>query len=134
MGSSTAPIITSTSFAFPIGQYPVGGSYIEITLVFDQNVIVSGGPPSVPLLINGTWRPAPYVYGSSSTTLIFNYVLQGIDFGYFSSGKSINLNGGTIQNSSSMNAVLGFTTIIDDTTPINPAMHPTMVKIQSLLA
>ena len=87
------------------------GDQIDITIEFNEAVIVSG----TPLLSLNTGSTAEFVSGSNSTILTFNYTVEASDGGAildvadleYASANSIDLNGGTIEDLAGINASLG---------------------------
>ncbi|MHC5351540.1 Ig-like domain-containing protein [Metapseudomonas furukawaii] len=104
------PVITGIAVTNPDGAYKVG-DVIDITLTFDQSVIVdtTGGVPALLLETGLVDRNAVYLSGSGSNSLTFRYIVQAgdvsADLDYQSSG-ALSLNGGSIRNASSSDAIL----------------------------
>jgi hypothetical protein len=89
------------------GTYGVG-TVIDVRVSFSETVNVTGTPQL--LLETGTTdRNATYASGSSSNTLVFNYMVQtgdtSNDLDYVAT-SSLTLNGGTIKDAASNNATL----------------------------
>lgn len=84
-------------------------STLSFTVNFDQNVIVdtTDGIPSLSLMIGNRTVSAQYESGSGSSTLTFNYTVQGgdSDTDGITVGSSISLNGGRIIDSDGSNIV-----------------------------
>ena len=99
------PAITSVSVVSDPGAddtYGLGDT-IEVQVVFDQAVIVTGAP-SIEFEAGGNMpehlKLATYADGSGTTTLRFDYVVQSGDMddnGIWLKGNKLELNGGTIQ-------------------------------------
>lgn len=91
------------------------GDQIDITIEFDEPVVVTG----TPLLALNSGSNAEYVSGSNSTVLTFNYTVEASDGGTivdvadleYASANSIDLNGGTIEDLAGINASLGLPTV-----------------------
>src|SRR5690606_19008910 len=104
------PVITAISSSNADGTYKVG-DVITISTTFDQVVTVdtNGGIPSLLLETGLTDRIATYVSGSGSNTLTFSYTVKtgdsSADLDYVST-SALSLNGGTILNAASQDAVL----------------------------
>jgi hypothetical protein len=103
---AASPTITGLN-TFPVKPY-TEGEFFNLTVVFDQNVQVVGGTPSLKLDVGGTEREALYS-GGSGQYVGFIYTVQpgdndadGIDV-----VGPIQLNGATIRNGSGEDAVLG---------------------------
>ena len=84
------------------------GEAVEVTFNFSRPVQVdtTGGAPSLPVLLSGTaTRQALYQRGSGTRQLVFGYTLADVDGTHSSllvAPDSLALNGGTIQDVSSM--------------------------------
>ena len=106
-GSGTGgPTIVDVTSSKKDGIYKAGET-IDILVVFSDTVVVTG----IPTLALST-MPAQiikYVSGSGTTNLLFNYSVQNGDSAAkldVASPTALSLNGGTIQNSSALTAVL----------------------------
>ena len=94
----------------------VSGDTLEVTATFSDTVTVSGRPQlalsvgtSITELLGGAERNAGYVRGSGTTKLVFAYgVVEGDDDpdGVSVASGSLDLNGGSVQDSDSTDAVL----------------------------
>ncbi len=85
------------------------GSVITLQVAFNENVIVSGGVPTLALETGAIDRFATYVSGSGTDTLTFTYTVQAGDSSAdldFKSTAALVLNGSTIQDSAGNNAIL----------------------------
>ena len=104
---AVAPTVTNVSSTNADGSYNVGQD-IVVTVTFSENVNVSGVPRLL-LETGSTDRYATFVSGSGTSILTFNYQIQvadaTADLDYFST-TSLDLNGGTINDAVSNNAVL----------------------------
>lgn len=86
------------------------GQTLNVTANFDQTVIVTG-TPRLPIMLNTGLVYATYLSGTGTTSLTFSFtVTDGVDDpnGVVLTSP-LDLNGGTIRNISSLNAVLNFT-------------------------
>jgi hypothetical protein len=103
----TSPTVTSVSSTTANGTYGAG-SQIDVTVTFSETVNVNG-TPQLALETGTTDRTAAYASGSGSNTLTFTYTVQAgdrsSDLDYLSV-NALTLNGGTIQDAASNNAVL----------------------------
>ncbi|WP_268036956.1 Ig-like domain-containing protein, partial [Algoriphagus sp. PAP.12] len=97
-----APSISSVSV--PANGTYIAGMNLNFIVNFSEAVTISGSP-ELTLVIGGNIRAASYVSGSGSTALLFRYTVapgdldtDGIEL------TELYLNGGTIQNSSGVNA------------------------------
>ncbi|MBO2012787.1 FG-GAP-like repeat-containing protein [Hymenobacter negativus] len=118
--SVTSPGGTATGSSFTVIQQPVVtsvavpanatygiGQNLNFTVNFDQAVTVTG-TPTLALTVGAAARTASYVSGSGSTALVFRYTVPSgdADTNGVALGSAISLNGGTIRNASSLNAIL----------------------------
>jgi hypothetical protein len=107
---ATSPYITNVSVTN--GSYTVS-SYLPITFQISENVSISG-TPKISLDVGGTTRDATYHAGSStSSSLVFRYQVQANDNdpdGIVMAFSSVNLNGGSINDSFGNSLSPGFTT------------------------
>jgi hypothetical protein len=103
-----APTITSVTGP-AAGTYIVGQN-LDFTVVFSEAVAVTGTPRLV-LTIGSTTRYATYVSGSGSASLLFRYTVQAgdLDSDGIAVASPIDLNGGTIKDTSGNDAGLTFT-------------------------
>jgi ELWxxDGT repeat protein len=103
-----APTITSVTGP-AAGTYIVGQN-LDFTVQFDDTVNVTG-TPRLQLTIGSTTRYATYVIGSGTSTLTFRYTVQvgDLDSDGIAVASPIDLNGGTIKDTSGNDAVLTFT-------------------------
>lgn len=75
--SDSRPIVESITADLPMGDYSVGDE-VSFSVAFDREVEVTGNP-RLPLNLHSS-RTATYVDGSSTKSLVFNFVvLQGDD-------------------------------------------------------
>ncbi|NJM37105.1 MAG: hypothetical protein HC845_04090 [Akkermansiaceae bacterium] len=100
------PVVTSVNSSTANGSYKVG-DVVSVQVNFDQAVTVTGTPQL--RLQPGTNRTINYVSGSGTSSLTFNYTVQNndatSDLDYFDT-TSLTLNGGTIRDSASNDAIL----------------------------
>ncbi|MDA7937969.1 Ig-like domain-containing protein, partial [Pirellulales bacterium] len=115
-----------------VGDGTYGDSdVISLTALFSQPVDV-GGTPRIALTVGGNSVFADYVSGSGTTALVFNYIVQtdDLDTDGIIVGTPVDLNGGTIRDTDSNNAVLTFTAptttavLVDAVAPVAIAMAP----------
>jgi hypothetical protein len=84
---------------------------LAATVQYDGQVTVTG-TPRIALTINGTTRQALYASGSGTGKLTFNYTIVAGDAataGQFTVAGTINLNSGTIKNTSDATLAAGLT-------------------------
>lgn len=102
-----AAVVVNVTSPTANGRYPAG-TILPITVEFDEVVNVTGSP-GLALETGATDRVAPYASGSGTSTLQFTYTVQSgdtsSDLDYLSSG-ALTLNGGTIRNTSDVDATL----------------------------
>ncbi|HEY3840210.1 MAG TPA: Ig-like domain repeat protein, partial [Bryobacteraceae bacterium] len=102
--TDTPATVTSVSSTAVNGSYGAG-SVIPITVTFSKAVNVTG----TPLLALNDGGSASYASGSGGTTLTFSYTVvagQNVATLDAASTTALTLNGGTIQNLSTVNATL----------------------------
>ncbi|MCK5071818.1 MAG: hypothetical protein KAQ98_00215 [Bacteriovoracaceae bacterium] len=112
--NAQTPQITSVTSNVADGTYKLGDPDIDIRLHFSKAVVVTGATPYVELRVSdgvSDTGTAPYVGGSGSNTLVFNYTIRNYDESYGSSLRYIennlttskegplNWNGATIEDS-----------------------------------
>jgi len=104
------PAVTQVTSSNANGTYKLGTT-LSIQVGFNQNVtvITTGGTPRLLLETGATDRYATYTSGSGTSTLSFSYTVQAGDLSSdldYQSTSALELNGGTIRNSSGANAAL----------------------------
>ncbi|MEG4634862.1 DUF4347 domain-containing protein, partial [Microcoleus sp. AR_TQ3_B6] len=95
---NTTPKVTVVTASTADGSYGIG-STIAITVTFDAAVTVTG-TPQLQLETGTTDRFANYAFGSGTTALTFNYVVQAPDTSgdlEYLATTALTLNGGTIK-------------------------------------
>ncbi|WP_447749035.1 DUF4347 domain-containing protein [Pseudomonas nicosulfuronedens] len=103
-----SPVVQGVTSSTPDGTYKVGDT-VTVIVTFDQSVTVSGGTPKLLLETGAIDRLATYVSGSGSNSLTFTYTVQAGDVSAdldFNSSAALALNGASIQNANTNNAVL----------------------------
>jgi len=101
------PSVSGVDSSTPNGSYKAG-SVIGIQVNFTTAVNVTGTPQLI-LRIGATDRNVNYASGSGTTALTFSYTVQAGDTSAdldYASTSALTLNGGTIRNSSAVNAIL----------------------------
>lgn len=101
---------TVTSIGVPLTDTYISGNVLEITLTYSENVTVTGFP-IIPATANTGPLDFTYTGGTGSPTLTFQYTVQSTDFDFdgLAAISSVNLNGGSIVGSNSVNASTSFT-------------------------
>ena len=103
---TTAPTVSNVSATTANGSYPAGAT-IHVTVAFSEPVTVTGSPKLA--LNTAPARSATYATGSGGSTLTFDYTVQAgdnvADLDYAAT-NSLTLNGGTIKDAATNNAVL----------------------------
>ena len=111
---AAGPVVSNVTSSATNGTFAAGDT-INVTVTFLEAVIVvtSGGTPRLLLETGTTDRYATYSSGSGSTSLVFTYIVQAgdssSDLDYVTT-SSLELNGGTLRDSLSNNAVLTLST------------------------
>jgi len=116
-----------------VGVYKAG-SQLNFTVVFDENVIVdtSLGTPTLQLTVGSTSREAVYFSGNGSNEITFAYTVEAGDNdndGIKIASTAIELNGGTIKNSSNDNADLILNNIQDSSVVKIDTKSPTITSL-----
>lgn len=105
--SPPPPGVTNVTSATTNGTYGPG-TVIPITVTFSASVTVTGAP-TLQLETGATDHSVPYVSGSGTSTLTFNYTVvsgdNSADLDYLST-SALALNGGTIKDISSTDVIL----------------------------
>ncbi|NPE27269.1 S8 family serine peptidase [Methanococcoides sp. SA1] len=103
----TAPTITLVTSTTANGSYTTG-DVIDITIIFDENVNVTGKPKlTLETGING--REVEYTSGTGTDTLLFPYTVQSGDTSFdldYTNTNALTLNGSTIKDSAGNDATL----------------------------
>ena len=104
---NTTPSVSSTTFGTK-GIYKLAQK-VNVTVVFDEKVVVSGSP-QVQINLSGVTKNATYASGTGTTSLVFSYTvvttnkdLDGLDL------LSASLNSGTIKDVAGNNATFAVT-------------------------
>lgn len=104
---TTPPAVTSVSSSTANGTYKIG-DVLSIQVGFNENVLVFG-TPQLTLETGATDRTVNYASGSGTGALTFTYTVQAgdvsTDLDYVST-SALALNGGSIRDAASNNAVL----------------------------
>ncbi len=108
----TAPTVIGVTTTAADGSYKLGDE-LEIQVVFDQSVVVTGGTPEL-LLRSRTSNPSfvetvSYTSGSGTNTLVFTYTVQTgnlINRLRYVDEQSLTLGGATVRNSNGEDASL----------------------------
>ncbi len=113
----------------PADGYYKAGTELDFPVTYSHDVTVSG-TPSMPLSVGTGSDNVTYASGSTGTALTFRYTVTAGQNGSLALASPIALNGGTIQDAASNNAVLTFTppklggVVIDTTLPAAAATNP----------
>ncbi len=104
---TVSPVVTNVTSSKPDGTYGEG-TVIGIQVAFDRAVTVTG-TPRLTLETGSTDAVVDYTSGSGTAILVFNYTVgasqNNSDLDYVST-SSLALNGGTIKDSTMVNAIL----------------------------
>jgi hypothetical protein len=123
---------TVSSVDIPANGYYVGDNDLTFTINWNEKVNVSGGTPYITVTLNtGGSVLATYKSGSGSTALVFSYKVQSgnLDLDGITVGTSINLNGATIKDDATNDAVLTYSSLatsgvlVDAVIPILSNIH-----------
>ncbi len=123
--------VTIDSITIPSDNTYVETNVLSFTLNISENVNVTG-TPRIQLDIGGITKYADYTSGSGTNALVFSYTLEaglqdndGIEL-----ASPLDLNGGTIQNSSAQDLGVGFTepsmpaVLVDSIVPVITSIIP----------
>ena len=98
---------TVTGLTASSGRYGIGQT-VQVSVSFSEAVYVTG-TPQLTLETGATDRVASYLSGNGTSTLVFSYTVQAgdtaADLDYVAT-NSLALNGGTIRDAASNNAIL----------------------------
>jgi hypothetical protein len=103
-----APFVTNVTSSPSTGAYRATQS-VNVILTFSENVIVSGGTPSISLAGNSPAPSATYLSGSGTTQLTFRYTISSGDTSEdldYSSASALALNGSTIRDTAGNTGIL----------------------------
>ena len=114
----TTPTVSSVAITSdPGGDVTYQGSdVIQLTATFSEAVTVTG-TPRIPFTLGSATKHANYTSGSTSTKLVFAYTVASADEdtnGIAVAASALELNGGTIKSSGSVNANLAHTALNAD--------------------
>ena len=114
----TTPTVSSVAITSdPGGDVTYQGSdVIQLTATFSEAVTVTG-TPRIPFTLGSATKHANYTSGSTSTKLVFAYTVASADEdtnGIAVAASALELNGGTIKSSGSVNANLAHTALTAD--------------------
>ncbi|PZX55697.1 hypothetical protein LV85_00922, partial [Algoriphagus chordae] len=119
---------------------PANGTYsatqnLDFTVNYSEPVIISG-VPSFELTLGSTVYEAEYVSGSGSSALLFRYTVQqgDLDTDGISVGAIITLKGGSIQNSSTVDASLNLNSVGSTAAVLIDAVAPAAPSTPDLSA
>lgn len=132
---STSPTLSSISVNSPnSGDYFKLNDYIQVTITFNENVVVTGSP-FLTILVGANYRNASYYSGSGTTNLVFRYQITSSDTdadGISVEAGSINLNSGTLRDAYANDAARSFSAVNASTSRKVDGVIPT-VSISSNL-
>ncbi|NJK98974.1 MAG: hypothetical protein HC905_32320, partial [Bacteroidales bacterium] len=132
---ASSPSVSSVSVPSN-GSYKAGQN-LSFTVNFSEAVTVSGGTPSIPITLNtGGVVNATYQSGSGTTALVFSYMVASgnSDNDGITVGGSIALNGATIRNGSSVDAILTLNSVGNTTSVLVDAIIPSVSSVSSSTA
>jgi hypothetical protein len=128
-----AVLPTVTSITAPANDTYIYNEELFFTLTFNDQVNVTGSP-RLTLTVGATTRYATYSSGSGTTSLIFRYQVPSgdLDLDGIALGSTIDLNGGSIQNTELTNADTDITiplALISLTSVLVDAVVPTISSV-----
>jgi hypothetical protein len=91
------------------GMYKAGDT-LYFTCRFSEKIFVSGGTPSISLTVGTGTRTAQYIYGNSSDSLQFRYIISAgsLDTDGIKTAGTITLNNAIIKDSAGNIATVSF--------------------------
>ncbi|KRB75761.1 DUF4347 domain-containing protein [Noviherbaspirillum sp. Root189] len=128
---SVAPSVSSVSV--PANGVYKAGDNLDFTVSFSEAITVntSGGVPEIGLTIGSTAVSATYVGGSGTSILTFRHTVSAgsLDADGIGVGSSIVLNGATLKDSATNNAVLTLNNVGATTNVVVDAVAPTVTSV-----
>ena len=127
---ATAPSIVSLSFTSNAKTY-VSGDDINISVVFNENVIITN-TPSIDIKIGNNTKQASYVSGSGASTLVFTYTVVSGDVdinGIEVLTNTLVLNTGSIKDVAGNSSTLTHSAISQDANRLVDATAPSIVSL-----
>ncbi len=138
-GVARADSPSVTSVSVPANGTYTTGENLDFVVNFDQSVIVTG-TPKISLTVGASSPGTDYLSGSGTTALVFRYTVQpgdsdadGVALG------ALSLNGATIRNAGSEDALLGLnsvgstTGVLVSAPPAPVVVVPTMTEWAMIL-
>src|SRR5581483_2040893 len=125
----TAPEVNSVSV--PSSGTYIAGQNLDFTMNFSEAVNVTGTPEVAITLDTGGTVYAQYLSGSGTSALIFRYTVvpgEG-DTNGITVGSSLVLNGGTIQDAATNNAVLTLNSVGSTSNVLVDSIAPTVSSV-----
>ncbi|MFC7516519.1 DUF4347 domain-containing protein [Herbaspirillum sp. GCM10030257] len=128
---SVVPSVSSVSV--PVNGVYKAGDNLDFAVSFSEAITVdtSGGAPEIGLTIGSTAVSATYVSGTGTSTLTFRHTISGgsLDADGISVGSSIVLNGATLKDSATNDAVLTLNNVGTTTNVAVDAVAPTVTSV-----
>ena len=127
---TTAPSIVSLSFTSNAKTY-VSGDDINISVVFNENVIITN-TPSIDIKIGNNTKQASYVSGSGASTLVFTYTVVSGDVdinGIEVLTNTLVLNTGSIKDVVGNSSTLTHSAISQDANRLVDTTAPNIVSL-----
>ena len=126
-----APVVSTVAITSNPGPDAIyaPGDVIEVTVTFDEAVVVTGRP-GLSLTVGAQTKPATYDRGSNSETLVFAYRVASGDLatdGVSIATGSIDRNGGTIRDGVNHDAVLDHEALAADSSHKVDGVKPELV-------
>ena len=133
------PPPTITSVSVPSNGTYIAGQNLNFIVNFSAVVTINtgGGSPFIPITLNtGGTVNASYVSGSGTSAITFRYTVASgnADPDGISIGSSISLNGGTIKDAATNNAILTLNNVGSSTSVLVDAIAPYVSSINRFSA
>jgi|GEM_PF-2062529 S-layer homology domain. len=105
VGSTASVLIDAAAPSVSSVTVPTSQTYglaaaLEFTVHFSEKVVISGGTPSIPVIIGASTVQAQYLSGSGTDSIVFQYVVKPGDNDQdgIAVGGAIALNGSTLED------------------------------------
>ncbi|SHM46480.1 gliding motility-associated C-terminal domain-containing protein [Chitinophaga jiangningensis] len=110
----TAPAVTAVTV--PVNGYYKAGDALNFTVLFNENIHLTGGTPSLDVILTTGTVKAAYTTATANS-LSFRYTVQqgDMDLNGIALGTAISLNGSAIKDDATNNAILTLNNIANTT-------------------
>jgi hypothetical protein len=107
------------------------GDTLNFICRFNENIIISGGIPSISVTIGTSVKTAAYIIGSGSDSLLFRYIILNgaLDLDGIRTAGTITLNNATIKDSAGNTAIVSFNNTLATKDILVDAMIPVISSV-----